>query len=143
MAFTIDGLIQYGNSTQIKWNQIDRCHYYFNGTVVWPDYTHYTCFKLKTFFFIFIAISVFHVMTIFLVKSTYANGFRNFNILEKFIHCLESSQLPYNSEEWDAPKGNVVAHIKRMKANQLEGLYLILVNLIFKLGMLCPLYVLG
>ena len=142
-SFTIAGELQFGNSSQIKWSKIDHSQRYINGTVIFPDYTLYTGFKLKTFFFIFIAISVFHVMIICLVKCCFAKGFWKFNLLEKFIHCLESSHLPYNAEEWDSPKGNAIAHIKRMKANQLEGFLLILTNLVFKLGMISPLYVLG
>ena len=73
----------------------------------------------------------------------FAKGFRKFNFLEKIIHCLESSHLPYNSEEWDTPKGTAEEHIERMEANKKEGLLLILVNLVFKLLMLCPIYYLG
>ena len=141
--FTIDGTIQFGNSSKKIWSQIDHSRHYINRTVALPDYTIYTGLNLKTFFFIFIAISVLQVIIIYLVKSIFANGFQKFNLLEKFIHCLESSHIPYNSEEWDATKGNAVAHIKRMKKNQLEGILLILVNLVFKLGMVCPLYFLG
>ena len=83
------------------------------------------------------------VLIIWLVKNFFAKGFRKFNLLEKFIHCLESSHLPYNSEEWDTLKGTAEEHIVRMKANQIEGLLLILVNLVFKLVMLGPIYYLG
>ena len=83
------------------------------------------------------------VLIIFLVKHFFAKGFQNFNILEKLIHCLETSHLPYNTEEWDTPKGTAEEHIERMKANQMEGFLLILVNLVFKLVMLCPIYYLG
>ena len=83
------------------------------------------------------------VLIIWLVKNFFAKGFRKFNLLEKFIHCLESSHLPYNSEEWDAPKGTAEEHIGRMNENLMEGLMLILVNLVFKLVMLCPIYYLG
>ena len=86
---------------------------------------------------------MFHVLIICLVKYFFAKGFRKFNLLEKFIHCLESLHLPYNSEEWDTPKGTAEEHIERMEANKKEGLLLILVNLVFKLLMLCPIYYLG
>ena len=78
-----------------------------------------------------------------MVKNFFGQGFQNFNLLEMFIHCLESSHLPYNSEEWDTPKGTAEEHIGRMKANRTEGLLLIMVNLVFKLVMLCPIYYLG
>ena len=141
--FTIDGYIQFGNSSQIKWSQIDHTHHYVNGTIVWPSYTLYTGLTLKIFFFVFIVISMLQVLIIFLVKHFFAKGFRNFNILEKLIHCLETSHLPYNTEEWDTPKGTAEEHIERMEANKKEGLLLILVNLVFKLLMLCPIYYLG
>ena len=50
--FTIDGYIQFGNSSQIKWSQIDHTHHYANGTIVWPSYTLYTGLTLKIFFFV-------------------------------------------------------------------------------------------
>ena len=75
--------------------------------------------------------------------AKHGNGFSSFNILEKVIHCMESGNLPYNSQEWDSPKGTAQEHVDRMKANQKEGFVLIFINLFFKLIMLFPLIILG
>ena len=146
-SFYIHGKIQYGNSTPIPWRYLDRCSYsLLDGKhVTWPKYTIYTYFSLKEYFFIFVGILVTQTIVIFLVKLKLANkNFSKFNILEKIIHSVENSNLAFNVEEWDSPRnGNAVTHIERMKSNQLEGLVLILVNMLFKLMMLCPLYILG
>ena len=146
-SFHIHGEIQFGNSTPIPWRYLDRCSYsLLDGKyVTWPKYTLYTYFSLKEYFFIFVGILVTQTIVIFLVKLKLANkNFSKLNILEKIIHSVENSNLAYNVEEWDSPRnGNAVAHIERMKSNQLEGLVFILVNMLFKLMMLCPLYILG
>jgi hypothetical protein len=145
-TFHIHGEIQYGNLLPIPWSQFDRNTYNLSdiSNVKWPDYTIYTFFSLKEYFFIFVGILVTHIIVIFIVKLSLSKNFSNFNILEMIIHCIENANLAYNVEEWDSTKtGNAAAHIERMKSNRLEGLVLILVNFIFKLMMLCPLYILG
>ena len=73
-----------------------------------------------------------------------ATPFQQLNILEKVIHCLESTNLPYNVQEWDTPReGQAEDHVKWMKANRIEGLALITLNFIFKLVMLIPIFLLG
>ena len=142
--FTINGTIKFGNSAPIAWEQLDRCTYHLDNTSpTLPDYTLYTLVPLKVYFLIFIAIHLLQSFSIFILKSKIANAFSEFNFLEKMIHCLESTNLPYNVQEWDTPMGNAQDHIKRMKANRMEGLVLIALNLIFKFIMLIPIFVLG
>merc|ERR1712079_308625 len=142
--FTINGTFQFGNSSPIAWDMIDRCTYHLdNSTPTLPDYTLYTLVPLKVYFLIFIAIHLLQSFSIFILKSKIANAFSKFNYLEKMIHCHESTNLPYNVQEWDTPMGDAQDHIKRMKANRMEGLLLIALNLIFKFIMLIPIFVLG
>ena len=143
--FTISGKFQFGDSSPIAWDQLDRCTYHLDNTSpTLPDYTLYTLATLKVSFFIFIAIHLIQTFSIFILKSKMAKAFSNFNVLEKIIHCLESTNLPYNVQEWDTPReGNAEDHVKWMKANRLEGLALIGLNFIFKLVMLIPIFALG
>ena len=142
--FQIDGTIQFGNSSQIPWHHLDRWTYNLNGLAIPPHYSLYTLIYLKHYFLIFLVILCTQTLAIFFVKIKLAKTFGKFNILEKIIHCIEGTNLPYNAQEWDTPRnGNAHDHILRMKHNQLEGLVLIFVNLVFKLIMLFPLYVLG
>ena len=142
--FHIDGKIQFGNSSLTSWNLLDRCAYNLSDSVTFPDYRLYTILSLKEYFYLFVGILFTQCLVIFFVKLKLAKEFSKFNMLEKIIHCVECSNLACNAEEWDSPRNDdAVAHIKRMKSNQLEGLVLILVNMVFKLIMLCPLYILG
>ena len=144
--FHILGDIQFGNSSSMSWKQLDRCTYNMSdiSRVILPDYTLYTLLSLKQYFCLFVGIMFTQILVIFLVKLKLAKEFSKFNLLDKIIHCVECSNLAYNVEEWDSPRCcDAVEHIKRMKSNQWEGFVLIFVNLVFKLMMLCPLYILG
>ena len=145
-GFHIHGNIQFGNSSSIPWNELDRCTYNLSdiSSILFPDYTIYTILSLKKYFYIFVGILFTQILVIYLVKLKLAKQFSKFNFIDRIIHCVECSNLAYNVEEWDSPRhGDAVEHIKRMKSNQWEGFVLILVNLVFKLIMLCPLYILG
>ena len=143
--FTINGTFQFGNSSPMAWDQLDRCTYHPNTPrPTPPDYNLYTLIFLQNYFFLFFAIFFVQTIVIFLLKLKLAEEFSRFNILEKIIHCIESTNLPYNVQEWDTPReGNAEDHVKWMKANRLEGLVLIAINFIFKLIMLIPIFVLG
>ena len=142
-AFQIGGHIQFGNSDLIPWNTFDQTMRFINGTVIHSDYKAYTIFGLKEYFLIFIGIQILHVLIVYILKRNLSEAFNHFNCLEKFIHCVETTHLVINAEEWDSPKGNAQAHIDRMLANRTEGLALTFVNMIFKFGMLFPIYILG
>ena len=145
-TFHIHGEIQFGNSLTIPWSKFDRNIYNLSdpSNIIRPNYTYYTLFSLKVYFFIFLGLFVSQILAIFLVKLKLTENFSNFNIFEKIIHSIENSNLAYNVEEWDSPRnGDAVAHIERMKSNRVEGLVMIMVNFIFKLIMLSPLYILG
>ena len=142
--FQIDGTIQFGNSSQISWHHLDRWMYHLNEKPTPPSYSLYTLVSLQYYFLIFLLILFSQTFVIFLVKCKLAKAFGRLSILEKIIHCVEGTNLPYNAQEWDTPRnGSAHVHILRMKANQLEGLVLIFVNLVFKMTMLFPLYVQG
>ena len=82
-------------------------------------------------------------MEIYLVKRYLTKEFNNLNFFEKILHCIENTYLTTNVEEWDSAKGDTHAHICRMLSNRNEGLVLILIHGVFKLGMLSPIFILG
>ena len=109
-----------------------------------PDYTSYTYFRLRSYFIIYLAILAFHILVIFLIKMNISTIFaKEFNCLEKLIHCLENSNIPHNVQEWDTGKGNAKEHKLRMKANLKETILMILVNTVFNLVLLVPICHLG
>ena len=142
-TFTINGTIQFGNSSEIPWNRIDRTLRNINGKIIQPSYIIYTIFSMKEYLFIFIALWFIHAILIYIVKNNFSRGFERLNILEKFIHCWECTNIPYHTEEWDSSKGDAQAHIQRMQENRIEGIIMMLVNLMMKLVLLIPLCVLG
>ena len=109
-----------------------------------PDYTSYTYFRLQSYFLIFLALLAFQILVIFFIKFNISTIFeKEFNCLEKIIHCLENSNIPHNIEEWDTRKGNAKEHKLRMKANLIETITMILVNTVFNLVLLAPICYLG
>ena len=109
-----------------------------------PDYTSYTYFRLRSYFIIYLAILAFHILVVFLIKINISTIFnKEFNCLEKLIHCLENSNIPHNVQEWDTGKGNAKEHKLRMKANLKETFLMILVNTVFNLVLLVPICYLG
>ena len=71
-------------------------------------------------------------LVIFIAKCILSKVFwHEFNILEKFLHSLENSNIPYNAKEWDDGKGDAKEHKNRMKSNWFEVLSVIIINGIF------------
>ena len=132
------GMIQLGNAPPIVWASIDR----WNNEEA-PNYTLYSIFSLQIYFGIFWLITFCHVFTIFLVKRRCSLPFSKFNLLEKIIHSIENSNIPYLSEDWDAGSGNANDHFQRMVSCKKEGLIVILINFIFNSILLGPIFALG
>ena len=65
------------------------------------------------------------------------------NLLEKIIHCLENTNIPYNVREWDDDKGNADEHRKRMRSNWFEVLPLIILKSVFNIFLILPFAYLG
>ena len=81
---------------------------------------------------------------IFIAKSFLSKVFwYEFNFLEKIIHCLENSNIPYNAKEWDDGKGDAKDHKNRMCSNWFEVLAVIIINGTFNSLLLLSLGFLG
>ena len=125
-------------------DHIGRADWNLDYLISAPDYTSYTYFRLRSYFIIYLAILAFHILVVFLIKMNISTIFaKEFNCLEKLIHCLENSNIPHNVQEWDTGKGNAKEHKLRMKANLKETILMILVNTVFNLVLLVPICHLG
>ena len=67
----------------------------------------------------------------------------NFILLDKFIHSLENTNVPFNCQEWDDGQGDAEEHRRRMRLNWREGLVIIVINAVFNTSLLIPLCYLG
>ena len=73
-----------------------------------------------------------NVLAIFVFKHVLSkNNWMELNLLEKIIHCLENTNIPYNVKEWDDGKGNADEHRKRMRSNWFEVLSVIILKSVF------------
>ena len=148
---TPDGLMFMGDNDGFVWNEVDR--WIKNDTVFVsdPDYfvrapevTLYTGLPWQLYLYIFFAHVAIHTLVIFIAKYKLSQVFRyGFNLLDKFIHSLENTNLPFNCQEWDDGKGDAEEHRRRMRLNWKEGLVIIIINAIFNSSLLVPLYYLG
>ena len=85
-----------------------------------------------------------NIIIVFIIKKYFSKQFNEkFNFLDKIIHCIENTNIPYNAQEWDDGKGNALEHIKRMKANLVEVMVVILIKFIFNSMLLLPICYLG
>ena len=158
-----EGLMFMGDNDGFVWNEVDR--WMTNGTLFlkftddWgdvtirpnpdyfiaaPDITLYIGLTWQPYLYIFIAHVMIHSIVIFIAKYMLSHAFKyDFNLLDKFIHSLENTNLPFNCQEWDDGKGDAEEHRRRMRLNWKEGLVTIIINAIFNFSLLGPFYYLG
>ena len=162
-----DGMMVLGDNEHFEWASVDRWKKngtlyltYENGSVIRdargdvtpnpnhlvspPDYTLYAGMSLKYYLITFFVQLGIHVIVVFMAKYILSEAFRNgFNFFGKILHCLENTNIPYNSKEWDDELGNAEEHKKRMCSNWKEGFVVIIIKAIFNASLLSPLFYLG
>lgn len=160
-------IIVLGDGEPFDWNMVDRWQKrgtlyleYSNGTIIRddygkvevnpdflgspPDYTLYVGVTLGIYLLIFFAHIGLHMMVVYFAKSILSKTFSiEFNFLQKIIHCLENTNIAYNSKEWDDDKGDSMEHRKRMQSNLTEVLIMIVIKGIFNALLLIPNIYLG
>ena len=156
---TPEGLMFMGDNDGFVWNEVDRWMkngslFFFsregylepnpNHFIAAPDITLYTGLTWRPYLYIFFAHVTIHSIVIFFAKYKLSKVFRyGFNLLDKFIHSLENTNLPFNYREWDDGMGDAEEHRRRMRQNWKEGLVTIIINASFNTSLLVPLCYLG
>ena len=156
---TPDGLMFIGDNDGFVWNEVDR--WMKNDTlfvydsmgnmipnpdyyIAAPDVMLYIGLTWQPYLYIFFAHLAIHSIFIFIAKSKLSHTFKyDFNLLDKFIHSLENTNLPFNCQEWDDGMGDAEEHRRRMRLNWKEGLIIIIINATFNSLLLVPLCYLG
>ena len=86
-----------------------------------PDVTLYTGFTWQPYLYIFFAHVTLHSIVIFIAKYKLSQVFRyGFKLLDKAIHSLENTNVPFNVREWDDGMGDAEEHRRRMRLNWRE-----------------------
>ena len=160
---TPDGLMFLGDNEGFIWNEVDRWikdgtlflnetnefgNFYIRTNpdylIAAPDVTLYTGFTWRPYLYILFAHIAIQAIVIFIAKFKLSLVFKySFNLLDKFIHSLENTNLPFNCREWDDGTGDAEEHRRRMCLNWKEGLVIIIINGVFNSSLLVPLYYLG
>ena len=140
----IHDTISLGNgSTNVAWTKINRWTRSLDGSLISPEYTLYTTFKLKHYFMFFWIILACNFVFIYKSKNKKSKSFIQMNLVEKLIHALENIFIPYNAEEWDSGKGNSNDHEQRMKENISEMGALMRTNFFVNCILMTPMFILG
>ena len=155
---TPEGLMFLGDNEPFVWTEVDR--YIKNGSLYVmdeygiipnpkyfvgpPDVTLYIGFTWRPYLFMFFGHVGIHMIVIFIAKLFISQAFRqDLNILDKVLHSLENTNVPFNAKEWDDGEGDAEEHRRRMHSNWKEGLVTIIINAVFNTSLLVPLYYLG
>ena len=131
-----NGKIFLGDNEPFEWSLIE------NKTP--PEPTAYFGLSIGLYLAVFFAALGIQVVVVFLAKYHLSQHFRkSFNFLEKIIHSMENTNIPYNSQEWDDGKGDAEEHRKRMRSNWFEVGVVVIIKFVFNSLHLLPLSYLG
>ena len=135
--------MKFGNKT-FTWGEIDRWSFDDNtnmGTP--PDYNRYTLFTLAESFQLFFIIIFLQFLAVYMVKLTKSDKFRESNKLDKLIHATENINIAYPFQDFDFLNGSAGEHRKRFKEVNKEVILTMMVNLVFNILLLGPLWYTG
>ena len=105
-----------------------------------PDATLYTRVSGGYYCLIFAIIYALHILALFVMKKIVSTDFKNANMFEQMVHTLESTNFAFPLQDWDCKKsGGPDEHYGRMKENQVEVIWNIIINFIFNCLLLTPL----
>ena len=141
-----DAKIELHNMTEeVRWSDLDRWSYENPQDPSAPEYDLYTGLTAKWTLATFFLLHIFHLMAVFLVKMQTSVEFRmeKGTLFKKCIHILLNINIPRVFRDWDYGNTSLEGHRRRYKRIETEMVSLILVNTIFSLMLLVPLWYTG
>ena len=135
----------YNMTEEVAWSDLDRWSYENPQDPKAPEYTLYTGLSAKWTLASFFAILVLHLMAVFLVKMNTSDEFRmgKGTWFQKSNHVILNTNIPRPFRDWDYGNLTIGEHRRRYKRTEKEMLCLFLVNTIFSLMLLVPLWFTG
>ena len=104
-----------------------------------PNPTLYTGISGGYYCLLFFCIYAIHVLALFALKKAISRDFQRANIIEQFLHTVESTNFPFSMKDWDATKsGGPDEHYARMEEIQVETFMNIIINFISNFILLLP-----
>ena len=105
-----------------------------------PNPTLYTGISGGYYCLIFTIIYALHILALFIMKKIVSKEFKNANFFEQLVHTVESTNFAFSLYDWDFKKfGGPDEHYARMKDNQVEIIWNIIINFISNCVLLTPL----
>ena len=121
-----------------------RLNYDDPNSPVPPPYSFYTGLDLYLAFLVFWIIFFLHISAILITKLLTVRSMReSANILDKILHAVHNSNIPFPYKDWDVDDGTVEEHRGRFKATLREVNCVMVVNLFFNSLLLGPLIYTG
>ena len=140
----LDRIVLYGLEEQVRWGDIDRWDYSNSTEGKNPQLTEYTGLTLKWTFGLFFIITTAQFVITLLVKIFTSEAFSSReNYLNKFLHLLLSLNIGCPFEDWDKGKFSISEYKDRKKQTNIEMSFSLIVNIIFSLVFMVPLFYTG
>ena len=128
-------------SRNVLWKDIDRWNYNYSNPEnhVAPHYSLYTGLALGESFLVFLALTVFQMLTIAIVKLLTVKNIKKERFLDVFIHIIENLNFPFPYKDWDVETQPTVEDYKKklIEVNK-EMSFCYVLNVIFNVLMLTP-----
>ena len=135
----------YNMTEEVRWSHLDRWSYENPQDPGAPEYTLYTGLTAKWTLATFFLLLSFHLMAVFLVKMYTSVEFwmGKGTVFQKSVHILSNTNIPRAFRDWDYGNPSLEEHRRRYKRTEKEMVCLILVNTVFSLILLVPLWYTG
>ena len=138
-----DRLELFNMTEQVLWSDIDRWRYSDLSKPLPPHYSLYTGLALGEAFKVFIVIMGCHFIFIAIIKLITVENFRSCDHFSKFVHILENMNFAFPWADWDQERGGVQELRDRFRRLNMEMLLTMIVNCVFSILMLCPIWYSG
>ena len=143
---TGDEKIELFNMTEeVLWSDYDHWSYDDPQDPRAPPYSLYTGLSAKWTLVTFIALLILHALAVFLIKLLTSAEFRKEKgrVVQKTIHIIFNTNIPTPFRDWDHEDVSVEEHRRRHKKTEREMFCLFIINTVFSLTLLVPLWYTG
>ena len=133
-----------GLNETIYWSKLDRWDYSDPDKPSPPTYSLYTGLTLGGTFVGFFVLTLIQFLTLGLVKILTSEEFRSKGgYFDKFLHIIQSLNMSLPFVDWDAGVHTIEGYRARYSNTVTEMRASLLVNFVFSLIMMCPLWYTG
>ena len=140
-----DKIELYRMREEVLWSTLDRWSYEDPQHPRAAPYSIYTGLSAKWTLVIFIALLILHALVVVLIKLRTSVEFRKERgrVFQKTIHIIFNTNIPTPFRDWDHEDVSVEEHRRRHKKTEREMFCLFIVNSVFSLMLLTPLWYTG